>query len=79
MNKLIITDWIKQGLNYWSKIPCGLSTITRILSSTSIKTSRQAHTATSSKYRWMVAYSIGLTIPAKLGSQNNKKKKTGRE
>jgi hypothetical protein len=78
MHKIIITDWIKRGLNYWPKIPCALSTITKILSSTAIKTSRLAHTVTSSKYRWIVAYSIGLTILAKLGSQN-KKKKTGRE
>ncbi len=78
MHKIITTDWIKRGLNYWSKIPYGLSTITKILSSTSIKTSRLTHTATSSKYRRIVAYSIGLTIPAKLGSEN-KKKKTGRE
>ncbi len=43
-----------------SKIPCGLSTLSEILSSTSIKTLGPACTENSSKDRQTAAYSFGL-------------------
>ncbi len=36
----------------WSKIPCGLHKPSKIMSSISIKISRSAHTATSTKDRY---------------------------
>ncbi len=47
------------------KIPCGLPTIIKMLSSTYIKTSWPACTPTFSNDRQIGAYSIGLTIPWK--------------
>ncbi len=55
-----------RGLSCWYKILSGLPTISGILSSTSIKTLRSAHSSTSSKDRWKRAYSIGPTILGKL-------------
>jgi hypothetical protein len=46
--------------------------------STAIKPSWPAHTATSSKDRWIGAYSIDLTIPGKLGCPSKKKRKRRR-
>jgi len=43
--------------------------------STTIKTLRPAHTATSSKDRWIMAYSTGITMPGKPSNPNNKIKK----
>jgi hypothetical protein len=41
---------------------------------TTTKNSWLAPTAASSKDRWIGAYSIGLTIPGKVGCPNNNKK-----
>ncbi len=38
---------------FWPKIPCGLPTISALLSSTSIKSLRSACTATSYEGRWI--------------------------
>jgi hypothetical protein len=51
-----------------------MSPINEIVLLTSIKTLWLAHTATSSKDRWIGAYSIGLTILGKFGCLTEKKK-----
>ncbi len=50
---LIFNKWIEVGLSYWSQIPCGSPTISKILPSTTIKTLSPAHGVTSFKDRWI--------------------------
>ncbi len=66
--------WIWQGLSCKSKISCESSTISKLLSTNSIKTLWPACTATSFKYRQIGAYSISVTILGKLSCLNKKGK-----
>ncbi len=71
---IIFNKLINQGLSWWSRISYGSLTISKILSSTSTKTSWPACALTSSKGRQLVAYFICKTISGKLGCPNKKKK-----
>ncbi len=51
---MILYMWTVRGLSYWSKIPFGLSIISKVLSTTSIKTLWPAHTLNTSKDRWIL-------------------------
>jgi hypothetical protein len=66
---IIFIKWIGWGLSRCSKTNCESPTISDY-KSTTIKASWSACRAASSKDRWIEAYSIGLTIPRKLGSTN---------
>jgi hypothetical protein len=72
INILIFHKWIRRGPSCRSKSPCGLPKISKILSSTSNKTSWSAPTVTFSKDRQIGPYSIGLTIPGILVYLNKK-------
>jgi hypothetical protein len=68
--------WIGRGLSSRSKISLGSPTISKILSSTSIKTSWPAHTLTPPKDICIGAYYlIGPTILGKLACSNKKNKR----
>ena len=71
---IIFNELIGQSLNWPSKISFESPTISKILSSTSIKTSRPIRTETSSKDRQIWHYSIGLTILGKLCCANMKRR-----
>jgi len=72
---IVFNKWIRRDLRRWSKIPCGLPTISKTLMSTSIKTLWPADTVTFPEVRQIGAYSIGLRILlGKLGCPKNKKK-----
>ncbi len=52
---IIFNEWIRRGITFFVKEPCGLHLITKILSSTSIKTSWPACTVAFFKERWIEA------------------------
>ncbi len=73
LNKMTFKKWIGRGLSSRSKISLGSPTISKILSSTSIKTSWPAHTVTPPKDRCIGAYYlIGPAILGKLACSNKK-------
>ncbi len=73
---IIFTSELCEDQAATSKIPRGSPTISKIASSTFIKTLRPVCTATSSKDRQTGAYSIGQTIPGKLNCTNRENKNT---
>jgi hypothetical protein len=72
---IIFGGRISSGMGCWSGIPWGLPTISRILSSTSLKTSFSACKVNFSWNRQIGVYSIALTILEKLDCLIKKNKK----